>query len=119
MRKMTVVPRISDDEHTFAVVQWEGVEESKLRDALTNAVTEWVDTTEDGQGLWQYSCGDLNIGDLAGHGEDEELNRILAKHGIRNFDITTFSDASGDQDWTYDTVLVNEDALTSEESEDD
>src|SRR5262249_28366270 len=62
---LTVVFHYSLDERTFALVQWEGdVKHSEILEALTAALTEWVDTTDDGKAAWQGSHLKFNVGDL-------------------------------------------------------
>jgi len=124
-KNLTVVPRISMDERTVAVVQWRGtIPEHELRQSVTNAVTEWVNTTEEGKEAWQSSSEDFNIGDLSVHlaGEDtweeDALARCLRNHGITWLEVECYSDTNGDVDWTYDTVLVDDLALNEEEDED-
>lgn len=42
------------------------VEESPPN-CLIEAVTQWVERTKYGKECWEYSCGDLNIGDLSSY----------------------------------------------------
>ena len=46
---------------------------TELRVAITNAVTEWMETTNAGIGAWQYAGDDFNIGDLSSNIELPEL----------------------------------------------
>lgn len=51
---------------------------------LTAAGRQWVETTEEGQEAWDYSCEDLNIGDLDSCGafSDEGYLGCLAAQGL-------------------------------------
>lgn len=83
---------------TLAIVQFglgdKDVElETEPVEALYNAVTAWVDETEDGRACWKESCGDLNIGDLAQY--DESFAKYAeAKGHLKNFSILYFGDCS-------------------------
>jgi len=108
-----VVPRSSNDEKTFAFVTARVTKDYTHRSllyAVTEAVTEWVNTTENGKTEWENSCHDLNVGDLSAWTEDEELIIILRKHGIRDLKIETYVDIETSAEWTYDTVLATEDS---------
>jgi hypothetical protein len=114
-----VVPRVSSEEHTFAIVRCDetpAVEHSgMIFAAILAAVTEWVDTTQEGKDAYSRSAADFNIGDLSMEAYDDgELGCILAKHGIINLDITTFVQNIRQSNWTYDRYLVDETKFTSE-----
>jgi hypothetical protein len=68
---------------------------SKIKDA----VTEWVCKTDEGMALWEYSCEDLNIGDLLCDGFDS-LMPFLNKRGIKSVDGFQLMN-----EVPYDTVL--------------
>jgi len=112
MRQRYVVPRISNDEFTFAVVTADTdrkLSAAAFRNSLTEALTEWVALTAEGTRAWRASALDFNVGDLAEHlPASRGLRRTLAKHGIRKLTIETFVDCdSPASPWTYDTVLVD------------
>lgn len=81
---------------------------------LRKCVTRWVNTTEQGKSCFAYAGADLNIGDLLTYG-DSELNRILEHNGIHQFNQDTYDNLDAG-DWTYDTVLVNEEDIITEEN---
>lgn len=97
-----------------------------LQDAICRAVTKWMIGTEDGKKAWEYSGGgDFNIGDLSTHvgdgeNDDSELVRFLEDEGVKNLRISDLADT--DDNWTYDTSLVNsgdvENAFNKDEDED-
>lgn len=96
-----------------------------LQDAICRAVTKWMIGTEEGKQAWEYAGSDFNIGDLSSHvgdGENDnpELVRLLEDEGVKNLRISDLADT--DDNWTYDTSLVNsgdvEDAFNEDEDED-
>jgi hypothetical protein len=114
MRQRYIVPRVSGDEFTFAVVTArvsQAVSAAAFRDNLTLALTEWAATTNDGAAAWKASSQDFNVGDLSEYlPAGRRLRRILAKHGVRGLRVQTYADCSSPANpWTYDTVLVHAD----------
>ncbi len=102
-----IVPRVSADETTFAIVRWTGPK--KLLHPLRAALTEWAKTTDEGREEWENSSSDFNVSDLSNACyEDEPLKGILAKHGITDLQVEVYSDSDYPGNWTYDTVLVDE-----------
>jgi hypothetical protein len=80
--------------------------EDPALDALTQlkkAVTEWVETTQEGIEEWDNSCEDFNIGDLL-TARTNELDPILIKHGICG--IETKYELTRDEIVPYDTILA-------------
>jgi hypothetical protein len=117
-KRMAIVPRTSSDERTFAVVQWHGVNEHEVREAITNALTEWMNTDEGKESYANSgaSCsGDYNIGDLSVDlsSESPVLNTILVKHGVRALEVECYCTLMDDidQGWNFDTILVRFDPL--------
>jgi hypothetical protein len=112
MRQRYVVPRISNDESTFAVVTADidrKLSAVAFRSSLAEALTEWVGLTAEGTRAWRASALDFNVGDLAEHlPASRGLRRVLAQHGIRRLTVETFVDCDSPANpWTYDTVLVD------------
>ena len=112
MRRRYIVPRISNDEFTFAVVTADTdrkLSAAAFRNSLTEALTEWVALTAEGTRAWRASALDFNVGDLAEHlPASRSLRRVLVRHGIRRLTVETFADCdSPASPWTYDTVLVD------------
>lgn len=112
MRQRYVVPRISNDEFTFAVVTADTgrkLSAVAFRDSLTEALTEWVALTAEGTRAWRASALDFNVGDLAEHlPASRGLRLVLARHGIRRLTVETFVDCDSPANpWTYDTLLVD------------
>ncbi|MBK4736207.1 hypothetical protein [Noviherbaspirillum pedocola] len=75
-------------------------------EALKAAVTEWVASTDKGRDVWDFSCCDLNIGDLDSHDgfADETLLELLRKHGVEYVGCSQALDAAI---VSYDKVLVD------------
>lgn len=83
------------------------------RQALRKAVTQWVNTTAQGRSLWEYSCEDLNLGDLASSSafQDEQFLQVLLANGIEYIEcFVDDCDAAGN----YDEVLVDETSLQAD-----
>lgn len=109
-----VIPRISHEECTVAVVRWRGVNHPELRSALTAALTEWMRTTQEGKDAWEDSSHDFNVGDLANAPTDSSpLKELLAAQNVHDLEIDVYSDVSGDRYWTFDTLLVKADEVSS------
>ena len=63
MRQRCIVPRISNDEFTFAVVTADTdrrLSAAEFRNSLTEALTEWVALTAEGTRAWRASSLDFN-----------------------------------------------------------
>lgn len=107
-----VVPRVSMDEMTVAVVTAEVANDQMAQDdgfmhALIKGVTAWVKNSESGKQEWAASSEDLNVGDLSHCTKDKDLIRELKKVGIAKLAIETFVDHNRNNgNWTYDTVLA-------------
>jgi len=86
----------------FSEIAWE---------TLKKGITEWVDTTEEGNALWHGSVGDLNIGDMANYEafKDSNLLRILEEMGIEKISARSIDFIQVKE---FDEVLVNEEDLT-------
>jgi len=116
-----IVPRISDEEVTFANIQFRFHKASQCkasdeawRLAVIEAVTHWVKTTEEGAKAWKESDDNFNIGDLANVDDLTEINKFLKKH--HGFEIVSIETAIMDHNgrfdgWLFDDVLVDADAL--------
>ena len=114
----TVIPRISNDERTFAVIDCylavialddDLDQPNRFREALTEIVTDtMLADWETYKSAWDYAGSDFNIGDLASLMEDDPnfINRLSAR-GILVLRISVFVDADIPSGWTYDTCLVD------------
>jgi hypothetical protein len=104
--------RLEKDETAVAVVSARVppnlTNESNFLESLIRATTEWTRDTPSGRSLLEFACGDLNIGDLASHGIDEQLSERLAVEGIHEFNIEALFLENRGQSWFYDLVLVSE-----------
>lgn len=111
-----IVARESAEETTFAIVKWlenkKVPDERKLLEALVAAITEWVNTTEQGMASYLASSRDYNIGDLSMEDFNGTLGVILDRHGICNLEIEVHSRELPRSSWSYDTHLVDETKLT-------
>lgn len=107
-----IVRRNSLEEETYAVVEAVAVSklnsDSRFRDALTSALSEWVAKTTAGRRAWKDSSQDFNVGDLSHWQSEKSLQPYLEKQGIRHLRVETFSEDFVCSHWSYDTVLVNE-----------
>lgn len=72
--------------------------------ALAEAVSSWVDETPEGRKLLEYTCNDLNIGDLAEVYEDIPMI-WWERAGITSIEIR---DILADYIRPYDTILYQE-----------
>jgi len=115
-RKVSFVVERSTELGTFASVT--AVVSSKLLrngdnfvKALTQGVTEWVQTSEAGKACFDHAGDDLNIGDLLVFA-DPSLRQILEKFGIFEF-CTDYDTAEHSGDWHFDTCLVDETQIES------
>lgn len=105
MTKLLVVKRESHEENTFAVVRWGGsCPPEKLRERVTQAVTDWIAVSSEGKEAWDDSSENFNIGDLANHTGNAGLAFILAQYGIMDLEIDVFSDESHSL-WAFDDIL--------------
>jgi len=70
---------------------------------LQELVSDWVARTKAGKAAWEYSGGDLNIGDLAMY--DSTFKKFALRRGIT----VRFIYVGGTEDTvSYDTVLAEE-----------
>ncbi len=115
-----VVPRISKDEKTVAIVKVkltpaavkEGYDRAKrFLPFLRDAVTKWVAETKEGKKAWADSCNEFNIGDLSMYKLDVIVQQVGVKEFIKSLKITCHIDVRRHSDWTYDTVLVDDSAF--------
>jgi hypothetical protein len=111
-----VVPRMSSDERTVAIVQAKVADQelvviSHFFKALVSAVTEWVRDTRIGQRAWVESHEDLNIGDLHHYEDTASLRQKLVAHHIHDLNIQTFVNIPKGN-WTFDDILVDTAALS-------
>ena len=110
-----VVPRLSHDERTVAIVHAEVssqalASQAAFLQALMKAVTTWVQTTRAGRSAWAHSHADLNVGDLYHHQDTASLRQKLIAAGIHRLRIECHVDLDRSA-WTYDTILVDDTAL--------
>ncbi|MCL4296233.1 MAG: hypothetical protein KJ077_10915 [Anaerolineae bacterium] len=77
---------------------------------LKTALTQWVNTTENGRKAWAEAAEDFNVGDLSLWQENPVLVEILKAHGLHELKVEVIA-TQGASDWVFDTVLVNWDEL--------
>lgn len=113
--------RIGTDEIVVAVVEArvipDLVDQTRFLEALQRAVTDWARNTEGGRHLRQFSSADLNIGDLASHGIDEQLSERLSSEGIHDLDIDELLAQYSGQRWLYDMGLLSEEINPDDNSD--
>lgn len=105
------VLRASQEETTLAAVEAKKTasirDEQTLRDAVTRAVTSWVNETSEGRAAWEWTGRNFSVADLANFLDDEELAQRLQEEGVENLTIETASYLEAAQDWTFDTALID------------
>lgn len=86
-----------------------GLEETL--EAMTDAITTWIERTDEGRSVWAASHQTLNIGDLLGRplSPDSDLNALLVGCGVIVLQGDEFPSATDTV--SYDRVLVNTDKL--------
>jgi hypothetical protein len=77
----------------------------EVMDAFERGITKWVETTTEGKKLWDYSSEDLNIGDMIGLDQNEELNKLLISQGIISWKPTY--QLIEKEEYSYDKILAN------------
>ena len=65
MNQRMIIPRVSRDKTTFAVVEFAGVAREQLKEAIQIAVTDWIEHSEEGRRAYDEASKDFNVGDLA------------------------------------------------------
>jgi hypothetical protein len=105
MNNRMILPRISRDETTFAVIEYAGVDRRDLKQAVQRAVTTWVRTCESGRDAFDNVSEDFNVGDLANELGDAALQAELKKHGITHLAVDCRCDCMP-TGWEYDDLLV-------------
>lgn len=123
LRRVHFLPvRIGKEEVAVAVVSArvtpELFDQSRFLDQLKRAVIDWTRTTEAGRSLRERTRDDLNIGDLASHGIDAELGRLLSERGIHDLHLDEWSSPYPHQAWGYDTRLLDEDYVEEGSADD-
>lgn len=103
------------DERTDAQVNFmsdvEGMTDTQARFRIMGAVTEWVETTKEGEHAWKVeSSRDFNVGDLIENQHNADLRQLLEKRRIFNLEITSLSPRG--EPWEYDDLLVAADDLS-------
>lgn len=108
----TIVLRNSNDEITFADVSCmteRVMTDAELRDAVSQAVLNWREKTEEGKMAWEESCEDFNIGDLVDYVEfaiEPNLKEELEAVGVHDLHIETHGfEARMPTMWSYDDIL--------------
>jgi hypothetical protein len=107
MNQRVILPRLSRDEATFAVVEFSGRFAHELLEKVRRAVRQWA-TTEEGRKAIETE--DFNVGDLshctpAGNEVGDVLGKCLGAQGIAYLDIETDS-AEPVLGWDFDTPLL-------------
>ena len=105
MNRRMILPRISQDETTFAVVEFAGVDRINLKRAVQRAVTGWVTHSETGRHAFDNANGDFNVGDLANETSDPALRAELKKQGVTHLAIEVYCDDLPTP-WEFDDLLV-------------
>jgi hypothetical protein len=88
----------------------DSADEIGFRDALTSALTAWMQETDDGRAAWEASSHDFNVGDLATQVEGvtpDSLRLYLEARGIHDLSVSIIDENVPCHAWTYDTVLTD------------
>ena len=74
------------------------------------AVTQWINTTEQGKRSYADSCEDFNIGDFLNDGvrTDDDFGRICQQHNVR---VVHCEQLPLDQHCSFDALLYDQDAV--------
>lgn len=83
---------------------------NRFKEKVVEAVTSWVKTTQEGQDAWADSQHDFNIGDLS-NSDLCRINGYLELYGISIVAVDAYSMDASSNSWSFDTVLVDGDAL--------
>jgi hypothetical protein len=110
MNERMILPRVSRDETTFAVIEFAGVSRQELKDAVRRAVTAWVRDQPGGRREYENGGGDFNVGDLSNVTNDKSLRDALAKEGVTQLTIDTYCD-DRPTGWGFDDHLVDEEEI--------
>jgi hypothetical protein len=108
MNDRMILPRVSRDETTFAVVEYAGVDRLDLKSSIQRAITAWVKNSDVGRRAFQETDGDFNVGDLANELGDPALTAELAKERITHLTVETYCDVMP-TGWEFDDHLVVDD----------
>jgi hypothetical protein len=108
-----VIPRVSHEETTVAVISFFPTEKGKkilrkvddLLPYFRSAVKRWVKETEEGAAAFRYACDDLNIGDVVSHDGVEYVGRYLSDLLIE-LKIDCFVGEYERGGWHYDTRFL-------------
>jgi hypothetical protein len=82
----------------------DSLEPGDVLTSFTNAITDWVVETEEGNAMWDYSSEDFNIGDYLS-ADDRTLRPFLERYGIHA--VTTVYELAAGEEIPYDEVLVD------------
>ena len=86
-------------------------DKQEVREAITRAITHWVNDTIEGRNQWNDSFGTLNIGDILSQ-RWKDLSSYLRIQGIYGINVLFTKDADADMTLeSYDKILVDEDLL--------
>lgn len=108
MNSRMILPRISRDETTFAVIEYAGVDGLDLKQAVQRAVTAWVKQSEAGRQAFDNASEDFNVGDLANELSDPALQSELKKQGVTHLVVDCYCDDLPAR-WEFDDLLVLDD----------
>jgi len=104
------VLRDSPEETTLAAIEVKRTDriqdERTLREAVTRAVTRWINETREGRAAWEWTGHEFTVADLENFLDDETLAERLEEEGVENLTIETASYVETAQDWAFDAVLV-------------
>ena len=110
-RVRALVLRSSCDETTFSIVTARKTQQvwcaRQMVHAFCDAVTAWVQNTPEGRKAYEESDSDYNVGDLANDIDDRALAPYLAAQGLRDVEIEVVSDEDFQNNWTFDTHLID------------
>jgi len=103
-----IVPRISCDETTFAVIEWAGVPKDEVLSRIRKAVTKWSQATDDGRIAVANNNGDFKLGDLANESSSSDLWGFVRAEGFAYFKMECYCDDQPTR-WEFDDCLISDD----------
>src|SRR5258708_2798864 len=100
MNPKMIVPRVSRDETTFALVEFAGVARQQVKAAVQRAVTDWIKNSDEGRRAYANWGQSFNLRDLSIElpnpprwlTKQTTLERALLKQGLTYLSVETYYD---------------------------
>jgi hypothetical protein len=85
----------------------EAVEPADAFEMLKKGITHWVKETENGKALWDYSGGDLNIGDLHSYIVKNDALFVQSMKACGVYYLKVVYELNECCEFPYDTILAD------------